>query len=54
MRPQDLACVGVFTGEDPRMLEKDVRLFEAHCGVGEEAVVSGNERSIEGMSRNSL
>ena len=28
MRPQDLACVGVFTGDDPRMLETDVRLFE--------------------------
>jgi hypothetical protein len=33
MRPQDLACVGVFTGDDPRMLETDVRLFEEHvCG----------------------
>lgn len=28
MRPQDLACVGVFTGDDPRMIETDVRLFE--------------------------
>lgn len=28
MRPQDLACVGVFTGDDPRMVEADVRLFE--------------------------
>jgi hypothetical protein len=28
MRRQDLACVGVFTGDDPRMLETDVRLFE--------------------------
>ena len=30
MRPQDLACVGVFTGDDPRQLEADVRLFEKH------------------------
>ncbi len=30
MRPGDLACVGVFTGDDPKMLEKDVRLFEKH------------------------
>jgi hypothetical protein len=30
MRPQDLACIGVFTGDDPRMLETDVRLFEKH------------------------
>ena len=28
MRPQDLACIGVFTGDDPRMLETDVQLFE--------------------------
>jgi len=34
MRPQDMACVGVFTGDDPRMLETDVRLFEEHvCGA---------------------
>ena len=30
MRPYDLACVGVFTADDPKMLEKDVRLFEKH------------------------
>ena len=30
MRPQDLACVGVFTGDDPGMLETDVRIFETH------------------------
>jgi hypothetical protein len=30
MRSRDLACVGVFTGDDPRMLEEDVRLFERH------------------------
>jgi hypothetical protein len=28
MRPQDLACIGVFTGDDRRMLETDVRIFE--------------------------
>jgi hypothetical protein len=30
MRSGDLACVGVFTGDDPKMVEKDVRLFEKH------------------------
>jgi hypothetical protein len=30
MRPEDLACIGVFTGDEPRMLETDVRLFEKH------------------------
>jgi hypothetical protein len=30
MRPQDLACIGVFTGDDTKMLETDVRLFERH------------------------
>jgi hypothetical protein len=38
LRPQDLACIGVFTGDDPGMLETDVRLFEKHVlareGVG--------------------
>ena len=28
MRPTDAVCVGVYTGDDPKMLEKDVRLFE--------------------------
>jgi len=37
MRPQDLACVGVFTGDDPRMLETDVRLFERHSRARGEA-----------------
>jgi hypothetical protein len=37
MRPQDLACVGVFTGDDPRMLETDVRLFEKHSRARREA-----------------
>jgi hypothetical protein len=40
MRPQDLACVGVFSGDDPRMLETDVRLFEKNL-VAAEAVVRG-------------
>ena len=30
LRIHDLACVGVFTGDDPKMVEKDVRLFEKH------------------------
>jgi hypothetical protein len=30
MRANDLVCVGVFTGDDPLMLETDVRLFEEH------------------------
>jgi hypothetical protein len=29
MRPTDAMCVGVFTGDNPRMLEEDVKLFEA-------------------------
>lgn len=33
MRPQDMACIGVFTGDDPRMLETDVRLFEQHTAA---------------------
>jgi hypothetical protein len=40
MRRRDLACVGVFTGDDPRMLETDVRLFEKHL-VATEAAVRG-------------
>jgi hypothetical protein len=34
MRPQDLACVGVFTGDDARMIETDVRFFEKHRTSG--------------------
>jgi hypothetical protein len=30
MRPQDLACVGFYTGDNPRMLETDIRLFEKY------------------------
>jgi hypothetical protein len=33
LRPQDMACIGVFTGDDPRMLETDVRLFEKHTAA---------------------
>jgi hypothetical protein len=40
MRPHDLACVGVFTGDDPKMLEKDVRLFEKHLRAGVREAVS--------------
>jgi hypothetical protein len=47
MRPGDLACVGVFTGDDPKMLEQDVRLFEKHArgreaAVGEPAFATGS------------
>ena len=28
MRPTDAVCIGVYTADDPKMLEKDVRLFE--------------------------
>jgi hypothetical protein len=28
MRPQDMVCIGVFSGDDPQMLEKDVRIYE--------------------------
>ena len=31
MRPYDLACIGIFTGDDPLMLQTDVRLFETHA-----------------------
>jgi len=37
MRPQDLACIGVFTGDDPHMLATDVRLFERHVCAREAA-----------------
>jgi hypothetical protein len=37
MRPQDLACVGIFSGDDPGMLETDVRLFEKHSRAREDA-----------------
>ncbi len=30
MRPQDLVCVGVYTGDKPEMLKEDVDLFEKH------------------------
>jgi len=28
------ACIGIFSGDDPRMLEADVRLFEEHSSRG--------------------
>ncbi len=37
MRRQDLACIGVFSGDDPRQLETDVRLFETHVCVPQPA-----------------
>jgi hypothetical protein len=38
MREHDLACIGVFTGDDPHMLETDVRLFEAHARARQDAL----------------
>ncbi len=48
MRAGDLACVGVYTGDDPKMIEKDVRLFEKHtrgrqAEVGEPALTTGSQ-----------
>ena len=40
MRPQDLVCIGVFTGDDPKMLETDVRLFEQHVPAPAEAAAA--------------
>lgn len=41
LRPQDLVCVGVYTGDNPRMLEEDAKLFEqaarVHATVGADA-----------------
>jgi len=45
MRPQDLACIGVFSGDDPRMLETDVRLFERH-GAARGATRSGARAAV--------
>lgn len=39
LRPQDMVCIGVFTGDDPRMLEKDVELFEDAVGSRDQATV---------------
>lgn len=30
MRPQDAVCVGIFSKDDPHMLEKDIKLFEKY------------------------
>lgn len=32
MRPGDVACIGVYPGDDARMLAKDVALFDRHVG----------------------
>jgi hypothetical protein len=37
MRPRDLACIGIFSGDDPAMLETDVRLFEGHSRARDDA-----------------
>jgi hypothetical protein len=31
LRPQDLVCVGIYLGDDPGMLRKDVELFKKYC-----------------------
>jgi hypothetical protein len=33
MRPEDMACIGVFPKDDPAMVRKDVALFEKYCGL---------------------
>ena len=36
MRDTDVACVGIFTKDDPDMIHKDIALFEAYvdkCGA---------------------
>lgn len=30
MRPEDMVCVGVFTGDDPKQLEENVTLFNRY------------------------
>jgi hypothetical protein len=50
LRPGDLACVGVFTGDDPKMLEEDVRLFEKHVR-GREAEVGEAAAATSSTSR---
>ena len=32
MRPNDVACLGIFTKDDPDIIAKDVALFEEHVG----------------------
>lgn len=34
LRPQDAVCVGIFSGDDPQMLVKDVKLFTAALASG--------------------
>ncbi len=51
MRPQDAACIGVFTGDDPRMLETDVRLFEQHCGAAGAGRVTAGHAAAPAAAR---
>ena len=44
LREQDLVCIGVFTGDDPRMLEHDVRLFEKHTAAAPAALAATSSR----------
>ncbi len=50
MRPQDLACIGVFTGDDKRMLETDALLFEKHCRL-QHGQGNGRHRAPEYVSQ---
>ncbi len=45
LRPQDMACIGVFSGDDPHMLETDVRLFEEEVEAARPAAASATARS---------
>ena len=31
MRDKDICCVGMYLGDDPDMITKNVALFEQHC-----------------------
>jgi hypothetical protein len=37
MRPEDLVCVGAYTGDNPRMLEENVKLFEETIATRDQA-----------------
>jgi len=51
MRPQDLACIGIFSGDDPGMLETDVRLFEKYSRARDDARSEGAAAVPAGASR---
>jgi hypothetical protein len=39
IRENDICCVGMFLGDDPNMITKNVSLFEQYCDTVGEAVV---------------